>query len=636
MRQRLLIFLLSCLGTLLPTLAHAWWQEDWSYRKQISLDTTQQGAAITERVGRMPLLVRLHTGNFSFDGVKANGADVRFVAADDQTVLNHRIESFDSLLGVAYIWVDVPEIQGGGRQDIWMYYGNPDAPPVDSEQVFDAEYAAVYHFDGAPGATADDATAYSNDSQNPVPGTTSGVIAQAAQFSGDPLVLPASPSLAVAAGGQFTFSAWVRTPQAAGEQLLYARRDAGNALLIGIQDGLPFVEVNGQRGSRAQPITADQWQHLAVTADGRQVRLYLNGRPVSTLQGALPAFNTPAAVGGDVPGYTAPAAAPVEDGDVGAAATDSVVAGEGEAGESTVPVATGFSGAMDEVRVSRQARPSAFLMAGVQSQGAESRLLVFGADEEQSGFGFGALGFLLSAVPIDAWVIIAVLMVMMVQTWVVMFQKFRHTRRVDEANGEFREAFSEVGTRLETLADDRSLGERLHYSSLWRLYQVAVHELRVRREQGADTDRISSETLEAIRASMDAVRTRENRTLGARLGILSNAIAGGPYIGLLGTVMGIMVVFLGTAMAGNVNINAVAPGMAAALLATAAGLFVAIPALFAYNRLNGRNRDISSDMRVFLDEFVTRLAEQRGAGAVPAAPVAGGGAQRVTPRDVTV
>ena len=82
---------------------------------------------------------------------------------------------------------------------------------------------------------------------------------------------------------------------------------------------------------------------------------------------------------------------------------------------------------------------------------------------------------------------------------------------------------------------------------------------------------------------MDGVRTQQNRELSSRLGVLSNAIAGGPYIGLL--------------------------GMAAALLATAMGLFVAIPALFAYNRLNGRNRDISSDMRVFLDEFVTRLAE---------------------------
>ena len=629
MRQRLLVFLLSCLGTLLPTLAHAWWQEDWSYRKQISLDTTQQGAAITDQVGRIPLLVRLHTGNFSFDGVKANGTDLRFVAADDETVFNHRIESFDSLLGVAYIWVDVPEMQGGARQDIWMYYGNPDAPALDSSQIFDADYAAVYHFDSAPGATVDDATAYANDTQNAVPGTTSGVIAQAAQFSGEPLLLPASPSLSIPESGQFTFSAWVRTPQSTGEQLLYARRDAGNSLLIGLENGLPFVEVNGQRSGQAQPLTADQWQHLAVTADGRQITLYLNGQPISSLDGALPAFNTPAALGGDVPGYGVAAVAGT-DGEEAATTPADEEAAANDA--SAAPVAAGFSGAMDEVRLSRVARSAAFLKASVQSQGGESRLLEFGVDEEQSGFGFGALGFLLSAVPIDAWVIIAVLMVMMVQTWVVMFQKFRHTRRVDEANSEFREAFSGVGTRLEQLADDRSLDERLHYSSLWRLYQVAVHELRVRREQGADTDRISSETLEAIRASMDAVRTQENRTLGHRLGVLSNAIAGGPYIGLLGTVMGIMVVFLGTAMAGNVNINAVAPGMAAALLATAAGLFVAIPALFAYNRLNGRNRDISSDMRVFLDEFVTRLAEQRG-GTAPVLD-ASGDQHRTTSRDV--
>lgn len=626
MRQRLLILILSCLGALAPALAQAWWQEDWSYRKQITVDTTQEGAAITERVGRVPVLVRLHTGNFSFDGVKENGADLRFVLGDDETVLNHRIESFDALLGVAYIWVDVPEIQGGARQDIWMYYGNPQAPLPDSNQVFDADYAGVYHFDGAPGGSADDATAYNNDSTNPVPGTTTGVIAQAAQFSGEPLMLPASPSLAVTAGGVFSFSAWIKAPQAAGEQLLYARRQGGNALLIGIANGVPFVEVNGQRSERGQPLAADQWQHLAVTAGARGVTLYLNGRQAGQMAVALPAFNGVAALGGDVPGYRAGVAGGAEGANDstgenagegnGEGATDAALAdaGEGETPAALAP-ATGFTGAMDEVRLSRVERSPALLRASALSQGPESRLLVFGVDEEQSGFGFGALGFLLSSVPVDAWVIIGVLALMMVQTWVVMFQKFRQARRTDEANAEFRDAFAGVGTRLEVLADDRDLGERLAHSSLWRLYQVAVRELRVRREQGADTDRISSETLEAIRASMDAVRTNENRALGHRLGVLSNAIAGGPYIGLLGTVLGIMVVFLGTAMAGNVNINAVAPGMAAALLATAAGLFVAIPALFAYNRLNGRNREISSDMRVFLDEFVTRLAELRGAGS---------------------
>tara|TARA_R110001606_G_scaffold81584_1_gene187540 strand:+ start:2150 stop:4033 length:1884 start_codon:yes stop_codon:yes gene_type:complete len=613
MQQRLLVFLISCLGALLPTLAHAWWQDDWSYRKQISVDTTQAGAGISDRVGRMPLLVRLHTGNFTFDGVQENGADIRFVAADDETVLPHRIESFDALLGVAYIWVDVPEVQGGERRDIWMYYGNPNAPASSAGQsVFDADYAAVYHFDGAAGAPANDATAYANESQSPVPARTAGVIGEAAAFDGNSvLTLPASPSLAIAAGGSYTFSAWVRPDQGATEQLIYARRDAGNTLLIGVNQGQPFVAVNGQRTSGAQPLAVGQWQHLAVTANGQEVVLYVNGHRAQALDMALPALATAATLGGEAPG-SGPAT-PMEQ------QTDDNGAAVEQSGPATPAVMAGnFTGAMDEVRLSKQTRSPAMLMADVQSQGPDAGLVAFGADEEQSGFGFGALGFLLSAVPIDAWVIIGVLMLMMIQTWVVMFQKFRYTSRVDEANGEFRDAFSEVGTRLELLADDRALAERVQHSSLWHLYQVAVHELRTRRALGADTRSISSETLEAIRASMDAVRTRQNRELGARLGVLSNAIAGGPYIGLLGTVLGIMVVFLGTAMAGDVNINAVAPGMAAALLATAAGLFVAIPALFAYNRLNGRNRDISSDMRVFLDEFVTRLAEIHGAGQNPA------------------
>ncbi len=122
--QRLMISLLICLGLALPATANAWWQDDWHYRKQISVDTTPQGAAINDAPGRTSLLVRLHTGNFTFDGVKEDGSDLRFVAADDKTLLNYQIESFDPLMGMALIWVDVPKIEGGQRQDIWMYYGN--------------------------------------------------------------------------------------------------------------------------------------------------------------------------------------------------------------------------------------------------------------------------------------------------------------------------------------------------------------------------------------------------------------------------------------------------------------------------------------------------------------------------------
>lgn len=612
--QRLLMLLLTVLAGVLPSAAHAWWQPDWQYRKQITVDSTPQGAPLGGAAGRTPLLVRLHTGNFSFDGINEKGADIRFVAGDDQTVLNHQLEAFDPLLGMALVWVDLPELADGQRQDIWMYYGNQKAPASANGQLtFDPNYTLVYHFDGAAGAPPRDTTGNSNNAQTPMAAAVDGVIGRAAQFTGGaPLMLPASPSLAVPAAGAFTFSAWVRADQPAGEQLVYARRDAGNALLIGINQGVPFVEVNGQRSQPGQSLTPAAWQHLAVTADGSRVTLYVNGRATSSLAASLPPLNTPAALGGDVP---APAVAVAPAAAEGAAANGAAnpAAPAADAAPVAAPhVYAPFVGAIDEVRLSRVARPAALILADALSQGSESRLVAYGTDEEQSGFGFGGLGFLLKAVPIDAWVIIAILVLMMVQSWIIMIRKSRNVARVARANEQFRESFSKVGQRLELLADDKNLATRLEHASLWRLYRVAINEIRTRREQGADTSSISAATIEAIRASLDAVRTKENQLLGAKLGVLSNAIAGGPYIGLLGTVLGIMVVFLGTAMAGDVNINAIAPGMAAALLATAMGLFVAIPALFGYNRLVSRNKEVSADMRVFVDEFVTRLAEVHG------------------------
>ncbi|CUJ70016.1 DUF2341 domain-containing protein [Achromobacter kerstersii] len=635
--QRLLMLLLTVLAGVLPSAAHAWWQPDWQYRKQITVDSTAQGMPLGGAAGRTPLLVRLHTGNFTFDGIHEKGADIRFVAADDQTVLNHQLESFDPLLGMALVWVDVPEVADGQRQDIWMYYGNQKAPASANGQLtFDPNYTLVYHFDGAAGAPPRDTTAYSNHGQTPTGAAVDGVIGRAAQFTGAaPLMLPASPSLAIPAAGAFTFSAWVRADQPAGEQLVYARRDAGNALLIGLNQGVPFVEVNGQRSQPGQPLTPAAWQHLAVTADGSQVHLYVNGRATASLAASLPPLATTAALGGDVPMPVVPvapaAATPAADGTTPA-----------EAAPAPRPVYAPFVGAIDEVRLSKVARPAALIYADATSQGAESRLVAYGADEEQSGFGFGGLGFLLKAVPVDAWIIIGVLVLMMVQSWIIMIKKSRHVARLARANDAFRESFATVGQRLELLADDKGLATRLEHASLWRLYRVAINEIRTRRAQGADTTSISAATIEAIRASMDAVRTKENQVLGAKLGSLSNAIAGGPYIGLLGTVLGIMVVFLGTAMAGDVNINAIAPGMAAALLATAMGLFVAIPALFGYNRLVSRNKEVSADMRVFVDEFVTRLAEVHGesqaqeAAHHPAtrAPAAGRPAAREAGRDV--
>jgi biopolymer transport protein ExbB len=120
---------------------------------------------------------------------------------------------------------------------------------------------------------------------------------------------------------------------------------------------------------------------------------------------------------------------------------------------------------------------------------------------------------------------------------------------------------------------------------------------------------LNAEAIEVIRAIMDAHLVRENQRLARSMVLLTISISGGPFLGLLGTVVGVMITFAAIAATGDVNVNAIAPGISAALLATVAGLAVAIPALFGYNYLVVRNKNVSANMQVFVDEFVTRLSE---------------------------
>ena len=130
--------------------------------------------------------------------------------------------------------------------------------------------------------------------------------------------------------------------------------------------------------------------------------------------------------------------------------------------------------------------------------------------------------------------------------------------------------------------------------------------------EGADKHTLSGRSIEAIRASLDGGLVRETQKLNSLLVLLTIAISGGPFLGLLGTVVGVMITFAAIAAAGDVNVNAIAPGIAAALAATVAGLVVAIPALFGYNYLLAKVKNAASDMTVFIDEFVTKIAEYYG------------------------
>jgi biopolymer transport protein ExbB/TolQ len=120
------------------------------------------------------------------------------------------------------------------------------------------------------------------------------------------------------------------------------------------------------------------------------------------------------------------------------------------------------------------------------------------------------------------------------------------------------------------------------------------------------TARVSTASFEAIKVVMEEAAAGEAMGLEKGMIVLSTAVAGGPFIGLLGTVWGVMETFSGIANAGGASITAMAPGVAAALICTVIGLLVAIPAMFSYNFMVTSIRAITQE----LDGFASRYANQ--------------------------
>ena len=123
----------------------------------------------------------------------------------------------------------------------------------------------------------------------------------------------------------------------------------------------------------------------------------------------------------------------------------------------------------------------------------------------------------------------------------------------------------------------------------------------------AITTKISHASFESVRVALERAASTEALALEKGMIILSTAVAGGPFIGLFGTVWGVMETFSGIGIANAASLNAMAPGVAAALLATVAGLSVAIPAMFAYNYMVTTIRGITQELDGFANEYATQL-----------------------------
>ncbi len=638
-----LLFGLVAALTLCPSPAKAWWNDDWQLRKKITIDASASGANITDPIGTTPVLIRLHIGNFRFGSAKDDGGDLRFVAGDDNTPLKHHIEKYDSLLGEALIWVGVPNVQPGAKTEIWLYSGNKKAIATsDPKGTYDPDTLLVYHFNER-GTPSLDSSVWANNAQSVGQPADGSIIGTGLRLDGRaPLTLPAAPSLALAANAPFTWSAWIKPAALQPNAALYSRRDAttANGLVIGLDNGAAFVEVTtaeaAQRSGAGAPVAANGWHHIAVVATDGQIALYLDGAPYASLNAALPALTSVALIGGDTltssASPVAAAAAPsattqpeppgVPAADGGAAATTPADA----AAAAPVPVAAmvGFVGDIDELQIAKLARPAGFIKIAAIGQGPDqAKLVSFSVDEETASWLSGYFAVILKSVTLDGWVIIGILMILAVISWVVMVDRVSYLNRQAKANDHFMKSFREIAADLTMLdrgdADDvATLGGRIgeadakmmRASSLYRIYHIGAAEIRHRFAQnGTRAPILSATSIAAIRAALDSGYVKEMQRLNRLMVVLTIAISGGPFLGLLGTVVGVMITFAAIAASGDVNVNAIAPGIAAALVATVAGLGVAIPALFGYNYLISRIKDLTSDMQVFVDEFVTKMAE---------------------------
>jgi biopolymer transport protein ExbB len=589
--------LVLLLGVFTAPAANAWWNEEWQFRKELTLDLSAAGANISANATDVPVLVRLSIANFPyFNDARPDGADLRFIAADDKTPLKFHLEKWDAQAQIALLWVRVPQITGGVNADkLFLYYGNPEgASAGDAAGSYDAGQSLVYHF-GAPPPAAQDSTGFKSEPQNfTAEITNASLIGSGLRLDGTkPFTAPAAPQLKLTAAQGYTVSAWLR-PEGAQQSVVVSLQEGGRELALGLNGERAYARWrDGGRevvAAQAAGSVVGEWHHVALRAASGKLVLFVDG---------------------------------VEAGQVDIALQD--VAGSLAVGA--------YRGEMDELQVANTARSDSWLRAAATSQGMVAPLLVYGSDaQKEGGEGPNYFATTMRNVTFDGWLIIGLLAVMFVLSMLIMLFKSLYLSRVAKGNAKFLAEFHRnrsdpaVLERGVTNGNGSSNGDgdafeptdevedaRFGSSTLWRLYHHGMREalgrLDDQRKAGKELPVLTAQSIEAIRATMDASQARMGQSLTSKMVWLTISISGGPFLGLLGTVVGVMIVFAGIAASGDVNINAIAPGTAAALAATVAGLAVAIPCLFGYNYLNTRIKDIATDMRVFVDEFVARLAE---------------------------
>jgi biopolymer transport protein TolQ len=202
-------------------------------------------------------------------------------------------------------------------------------------------------------------------------------------------------------------------------------------------------------------------------------------------------------------------------------------------------------------------------------------------------------------------VVLALLVVFSFASWVIIFRKKAMLDRAMRSADEFEERFWSGADLAGLFREVTAQGEQI--TGIESIFEAGFREfarLRQRRQMDART------MLEGAQRGMRVAETREIDRLEQNLEFLANVGSISPYVGLFGTVWGIMIAFQGLANVKEATIAMVAPGISEALIATAMGLFAAIPAVWAYNRYSNKLERVTTRYDTFVEEFSSILQRQ--------------------------
>ena len=205
----------------------------------------------------------------------------------------------------------------------------------------------------------------------------------------------------------------------------------------------------------------------------------------------------------------------------------------------------------------------------------------------------------------NAGVLVQLVMLLLVaasvMSWALIFQRLQVFRKAKRAQLAFEERFwsgMDLGQLYKEVSSDPTL-----YSGMEAVFRSGFKEFSRLRQQSRDADAV----MEGAQRAMRVAFSREQERLETHLPFLATVGSTSPYVGLFGTVWGIMNSFRGLAQVQQATLATVAPGISEALIATAMGLFAAIPAVIAYNRFAAMSDALLKNYETFAEEFSSIL-----------------------------